>query len=106
VEVLLPRTSDIIISNNTIAPTTHNHGDVYHVVVVVVVDEEDELPPPASPPEAGASWATHKRVIKLRNRKQLHAFHTLGISNRFMIYFFKLTIMGPISFSIIEYNHL
>jgi hypothetical protein len=69
------------------APTTHNQGDVYHVVVVVVVDDEDELAPPASPPD-GASWAKHNSVIKLRNRKQLHAFHPFGISNRFIIYFF------------------
>jgi hypothetical protein len=85
-----------MMSNKTIAPTTHNHGDVYQVVVVVVVDDDDELAPPASP-DAGASWAKDNRVIKLRNRKQLHAFHPFGISNRFMIYFFKLTIMGPLS---------
>ncbi len=34
---LLPRTSAIIIINNTIPPTTHTHGSVYQVVVVVVV---------------------------------------------------------------------
>lgn len=84
-EELFPRTSDIIINNNTIAPTTQSQGELYQVVVVVVVEEVDEFPPPE---EAGAplSCEKHNNVIKFRKRKQLHAFHPFGISNRFMVF--------------------
>ena len=86
-EELLPRTSEIIINNRTIAPTTQSQGEVYQVVVVVVVEEEDELAPP---PPAGAplSCEKHSKATKLRKRKQLQAFHPFGISNRFMLFKF------------------